>query len=149
MQKRWSTKRIAAFAGTWLVSLFLANVFFRAGVDKFSSDSGWARAFAVWGYPDWFRILIGVLEVAAAALVLLPRMAPIGALLIIAVMLGGLGTHAVFGPLRHMRSELVPLTLGAILLFARRDEWRALLARLRGRNAGLADRNAHSSSMPS
>lgn len=72
----------------------LIMVFARAGLDKFDSTSGWSRAFAHWGYPAWFRVLIGVLEVAAALLLLWPRTAVHGAAIIIVVMLGGVGTHA-------------------------------------------------------
>jgi hypothetical protein len=43
----------------WLFALFLAWVFLRQGIAKFSDSSGWARAFRVWHFPDWFRMLIG------------------------------------------------------------------------------------------
>jgi putative oxidoreductase len=128
-ERRWNARRVAAVAATWLVSLFLAFVFVRAGADKFSDDGGWARAFAVWGFPDWFRVLIGVLEVAAAALVLVPRAAPVGAVLIIVIMLGGMGTHLVHDQARHLRSEVLQIVLATVLLYARRDALAALLRR--------------------
>ena len=45
----------------WALSAMLIMVFLRAGWDKFDSSSGWARAFTFWGYPAWFRLLIGAL----------------------------------------------------------------------------------------
>jgi putative oxidoreductase len=131
-ERRWTVRRVAAVAATWLVSLFLAFVFMRAGVDKFSDDSGWARAFVVWGFPAWFRVLIGALEVAAALLLLVPRAAPVGAILIIVIMLGGMGTHIVHDQARHVRSEVLPIILATAILYARRDALAALLRRRPG-----------------
>lgn len=104
----------------WLIAVFLAYVFFRQGLAKFSSTSGWATAFRVWHYPDWFRVAIGVLEVMAAALVLTPRTAFAGGVLIVAVMLGGMGTHVWWGHPGQVTSEIFPLFLGTILALGRR-----------------------------
>src|SRR3954465_3366331 len=71
--------RIAGFAIVWLVTLFLAFVFVAQGFAKFSDSSGWAAAFRHWGYPDWFRVAIGVAEVGAALVLLVPATAPFGA----------------------------------------------------------------------
>jgi uncharacterized membrane protein YccC len=60
--------------------------------------AGWSVRRGSWlfssDYPIWFRMLIGVLEVAAAARLVWPRTAAFGAAIIILVMLGGMGTHA-------------------------------------------------------
>jgi uncharacterized membrane protein YphA (DoxX/SURF4 family) len=105
----------------WVVSAFLVYVFVQQGLAKFSDSSGWARAFAVWHYPVWFRILIGVIETSAAVLLLTRRTAPIGAALIAVVMLGGMGTHISHGHPRQVTSEVVPLTLSLVVLAGR---WR-------------------------
>jgi hypothetical protein len=100
----------------------LFAVFTRAGVDKFDGSSGWTRAFAVWGYPVWFRMLVGAIELSAAVLILWPRTAAYGAILIVVVMLGGMGTHIVVErrPAR-VTSELGQLTFSSIVLAGR---WR-------------------------
>ena len=119
-------RRIARIAGevaVWVVTAMLVLMFMRAGLAKFSDTSGWARAFETWGLPVWFRILIGVVEVVAAALLILPRTAPYGAMLIVAVMLGGMGTHIAVGQARHMMSEVTPMTFALIVFFARRPQW--------------------------
>ena len=107
----------------WVPALFLAWVFARQGWAKFSDTSDWARAFAFWHFPVWFRILIGVMEVVAAALLLARRTAPIGAGLIAVVMLGGMGTHLYWGQPSQMTSELLPLILALVVLAGR---WRYL-----------------------
>ena len=112
----------------WVLCLQLVLVFARAGWAKFDPSGGWAKAFALWGYPVWFRILIGILEIAAALLLLWPRAAAYGAAIIIAVMLGGMGTH-VFVEHRPSRvtSELVQLVFASIVLSGR---WQARIKRL-------------------
>jgi putative oxidoreductase len=124
-RRRWSARRVLAAAAPWVPAILLALLFARAGLAKFSDQSGWARAFAHWGFPVWFRVLIGALEVGAALLVLVParlapRAAPAGALVIVAVMLGAMATHVVRDGGRHLTSEVVPLVLASLLLYARR-----------------------------
>ena len=112
--------------GTWLPAILLVLIFARQGWAKFSDASGWAVAFRHWGYPDWFRVVIGILELAAVALLLLGRTAAFGALIIIVVMLGAWATHLIFDGGRHMTSEVVPLVLASIVLIVRRRQIRAL-----------------------
>jgi hypothetical protein len=114
--------RIAAEVLMWALTLWLIYVFSRAGLDKFDDASGWARAFRFWGYPVWFRMLIGAIELAAAALLCWPRTAACGALLIVVVMLGGMGTHVVVeGRPGRVTSELGQLVFSSIVLAGR---WR-------------------------
>jgi putative oxidoreductase len=119
-KKRWP--RTAREVLLWALAAMLISVFVRAGLDKFDASSGWARAFTFWGYPVWFRILIGVLEIGAALLLLWPRTAAYGAAIIIVVMLGGMGTH-VFVEHRPsgVTSELLQLIFAAAVLAGR---WR-------------------------
>lgn len=115
----------------WVPALFLAYVFFRQGTAKFSDTSGWARAFVLWHFPVWFRVLIGCLETGAAGLLLTRRTAPIGAAIIAIVMLGGMGTHIYWGHPSQVRSEVVPLVLSLIVFFGRRSHFLAMLGRPR------------------
>jgi len=109
----------------WIPTLFLVWVFVRQGASKFSSTSGWARAFAVWHFPSWFRILIGALEVAASILLLTRRTASLGAAIIVAIMLGAMGTHIYWGRPGQMTSEVLPLALALVVLIGRRRHLRA------------------------
>jgi len=124
MSTRRPMIRVLITIARWLPAILLILIFAPQGWAKFSATSGWGVAFRHWGYPDWFRITIGCLELIACLLLLSGRAAAIGALIIIAVMLGAMGTHVVFDHGRHMTSEVVPLTLALITLFLRRDQLR-------------------------
>lgn len=128
--------KVAKIIGTWLPAILLILIFVRQGWSKFNDTSGWAVAFRHWGYPDWFRITIGILELAAVVLLALGRTAAFGAIIIIVVMLGAWATHLIFDGGRHMTSEVVPLVLASIVLIVRRRQVAAALARFRGVPAG-------------
>ena len=128
----------AKVIGIWIPALLLVAIFAPQGWSKFSDASGWAAAFRGWGYPDWFRVTIGVVELLAVALLLLGRTAAFGALLIICVMLGGMATHLVFDHGRHMTSEVVPLVLASIVLAVRRDQLSGLRRQWTLRRAQVA-----------
>lgn len=127
MQKQTVVK-VAKTIGIWLPAILLVLIFAPQGWSKFFDDSGWARAFRHWGYPDWFRVTIGIMELAAVALLLLGRTAAMGAILIIIVMLGGMATHVIFDGGRHMTSEVVPLVLATTVLVLRRTQLTAMTA---------------------
>ena len=118
--------KVAKVAGMWLPAILLILVFARQGWAKFDNASGWATAFRHWGYPDWFRVLIGILELAAVVLLALGRTAAYGAIIIIVVMLGAWATHLIFDGGRHMTSEVVPLVLASIVLIVRRRSLRSI-----------------------
>lgn len=107
----------------WVFALFLAWVFIRQGYAKFSDTSGWARAFRVWHFPDWFRTAIGVAETSAALLLLTRRTAFAGAAIIIVVMLGAMGTHIRWGQPGQVTSEVLPLVLATIVAIGRRKSF--------------------------
>src|SRR6185369_6186386 len=95
----------------WILAILLFVMFAHAGVMKFDPNGGWTRAFHNWGFPDWFRVAVGVAEVVAALLLLLPRTAKYGAVLIIVLMIGGVGTNLMHGGMRRTPGSLVPLVL--------------------------------------
>ena len=115
-------KTVGRALAIWVPTVLLMLIFLPQGWSKFSDTSGWAVAFRVWGYPTWFRITIGVLETLGALSLLWGRTAMLGAALIIAIMLGGTGTHIVKEHGRHVTSEIVPITLATVVLVMR---WRA------------------------
>lgn len=118
----------AKLVGTWLPAILLVFIFVPQGWSKFDDASGWARAFRLWGYPDWFRVTIGVLELLAAILLIAGRTAALGAIIIILVMLGGMATHLIFEGGRRITSEVVPLVLATIVLVIRRHQLKAMVA---------------------
>jgi uncharacterized membrane protein YphA (DoxX/SURF4 family) len=112
--------KIAKEIATWLITLLLAADYAYVGIGKFLDHNVWTRVFHLAHYPDWFRILIGVVETAAALLLLAPRTAVYGAAMIVVVMIGAVGTLLIM-PIPHWNpaSPLVPMLLAAIVLLAR------------------------------
>ena len=82
----------------WLISLQLAWVFIQYGWPKFDPDGFWTTAFTErWGYGMLFMHFIGVLEVAGAVAILIPRIATYGGITLAVVMLGALITRLIHG----------------------------------------------------
>jgi putative oxidoreductase len=95
-----------------------------AGMAKFQGDA-WQRMFTEWGYPVWFSFVIGGLEVTGAFLILVPRLTSYAAMLLIAVMLGALGTELFVMRQLGPTMPIIHLTILSILLAARwRHRWR-------------------------
>ena len=129
--------KAAKVIGMWIPAILLVLIFVPQGWSKFDDASGWANAFRNWNYPDWFRVTIGVLELGAAILLLYGRTAAFGAIVIIVVMLGGMGTHIVKDNGRHLTCEIVPLTLASVVLVVRRRHIREAFRRM-GERPGTA-----------
>lgn len=96
----------------WVVTVLLAALFVLAGSMKFFSAEA-AEQFAKFGYPGWFLVLIGVIEVAGGLALLVPRLTPIAAAGLAIVMVG-----AVFTVLRHDDAvkALAPLAFLVLLV---------------------------------
>lgn len=97
MDKSKRLRLIGKDVGVWMITLFLFRAFARAGYNKLQEQSGWTAAFAAWGYSVWFRKLVGVAELAGSILILIPRIAAFGAMILFLVMMGAIGTHLRFG----------------------------------------------------
>jgi uncharacterized membrane protein YphA (DoxX/SURF4 family) len=115
------TKHIAKEVVIWILTIALVLQFGNAGIRKFFEFGGWTRMFHNLGLPDWFRILIGVLETAAAVLLALPRTAAYGAALIVPIMLGAIAVVAMHGWTRAFPQPIIALVMATIILVAR---WR-------------------------
>ena len=61
------------------VSRLLAVMFLFAGTTKLLGSERDIGHFAAWGYPDWFRYVIGSAEVVSAILLLIRRVSYFGA----------------------------------------------------------------------
>lgn len=78
----------------WALGLILAMFFLINGWPKIAaSGQGWEAKFESWGYTADFVLLIGILELLGGILVLIPRMAFYGAVLLAAIMAGAVYTH--------------------------------------------------------
>ena len=92
--------------GLWVATGLVTFVFLTASIPKLLLAKVWLFRFIVWGYPKWFVIVIGALELAGAVAILFRRTAFWGAALLSAIMVGAFFTHfkardgiAMFGPI--------------------------------------------------
>ena len=81
---------------TWGLQALLAVAFLSIGFGKFG-DASWERSFVRWGYPAGSHLVVGGIEMAGGALLLVPRLSTYGALMLATVMLGAMATHAMAG----------------------------------------------------
>lgn len=112
--------KIAKEIVLWVITLLLALVCLRSGLMKVTGNVFWIRDFHRWGYPDWFRIVVGIAELSSMALLLLPRFAAYGAAIFALVMLGAIATHATHHEATRLPFNFLLLALSGIIVFARR-----------------------------
>ena len=112
--------RIVKEVVLWIITLFLALVCLRSGWLKVSGNIFWVRDFQRWGYPDGFRLVVGIAELISTALLLVPRLASYGASLFTLVMLGAIFTHYTNNETSRLPFNLLLLTLSLVIAFARR-----------------------------
>ena len=107
--------------GLWVVRGLLALAFVAAGGAKLYGVPMLVEEFQHIGLGQWFRYATGGLEVMGAILLLLPRRAAFGALLLICIMIGAVITHLfVIGG--SPVPAIVLLALNAIVAYAKRDQ---------------------------
>ena len=116
----------------WVLQVLLAAAFLMAGASKLAGAEMMVGQFETIGLGQWFRYLTGGLEVAAAVLLLVPRLSGYGALLLIPIMLGAAGAHLVV----FKNSPAVPLVL---LGLAAMVAWGRLAQVGRGRRSASSD----------
>jgi uncharacterized membrane protein YphA (DoxX/SURF4 family) len=111
----------------WVLQALLALQFVMAGLTKLFGDPAMVEMFANIGIGQWFRYVVGTLEIAGAVGVLIPRVSGLAALGLVCLMIGATLTNLfVLGA-----SPLLPivlLVLGALVAWGRWSETRSLIA---------------------
>lgn len=114
--------------GLWILRLVLTFEFATAGIMKLAGNEQMVAMFGELGAGQWLRYAVGMLEIAGALGVLVPRLCGLAALGLAALMAGAVITNAlVFGV-----SPAVPLALlvvAALVAWFRRSTIQALLQR--------------------
>ncbi|HZA40607.1 MAG TPA: DoxX family protein [Actinomycetota bacterium] len=114
----------------WGLQVVVAGLFLLAGGSKLAGAAAMVALFDAIGVGQWFRYVTGFIEVTGAVALLVPALAPFGALLLALTMVGAITTHLfIVGG-----SPVVPvfLLLGSLaILWARRDQLSGALSRLR------------------
>lgn len=79
---------------TWVLRVVLGLMFLGIGIEKLTGTQGTVPFFAAIGWGQWFRYASGVLDIAGALLILIPRWTSYGAVIITCTV--GLGTYLCF-----------------------------------------------------
>ena len=118
----------------WALSVLMALFFLVAGVPKLLGAQGHVEHFAQRRYPDWFRLVVGTVEVASAILLLVPRVAFLGAAGIAIIMAGATYTHVLRVPEEAGRAPLTVslLALAVLIGYVRRPKPGRLLSSAEG-----------------
>ncbi len=112
--------------GVWIATCLLTIVFLLSGGTKLAGSQMHIDNFLGWGYPDWFRLIVGTIEIVSALLLLWPRSAPYAAAALTVTMVGAVGTHIVAG---ELSMAIVPAILGVLAAWV---GWRRWLVVARG-----------------
>lgn len=83
---------------SWFLAIILFWFFAINGYPKIIGADPVTQEFESWGYSANFALLIGILEITGAILVLIPRTAFWGALLLFLILIGALYTHISYDP---------------------------------------------------
>jgi uncharacterized membrane protein YphA (DoxX/SURF4 family) len=105
---------------TGLLTLFLFGIFMCAGFAKLLSAADMVAEFQRFGYSNSFRLLVGLGEVVAAGLLLVPRATASSAWFLVCIMFGATWTYLT---LHEYGAALVPVGIGLLcsgLAFLRR-----------------------------
>ena len=103
-----NVKRIAV----WVLTALLGLEFCLAGLTKFRVSSAWPRMFSQWGFPPWFRPVVGVTEILCGLALFVASARPSACAVLFCIMAGAAATHWVHGETRRL---FLPLVLCALL----------------------------------
>ena len=104
--------------GLWVLQAFTAAAFLMAGSTTLSGYPMMVETFEKVGVGQWFRYVTGAIEIGSAILLLIPRLTPVGAALLVCTMAGAVLSHLfVIGG--SPVAALVLLCFAAIILWGR------------------------------
>jgi putative oxidoreductase len=112
------------------LSLVLGVLFLMSGGSKILGSQMHIESFARWGYPQWFRVVTGLVEASGALLVIASaRTRFYGAALLVGTMAGAALTHLRFNELGALPVPIVLFAWAALVAWTYRPEFvRKLLA---------------------
>ena len=108
---------MARNVAAWVLSILLALAFLVAALGKLTGAA--LPLFENWGYPAWFATLIGVLELAGAVGLLIPKLARAAILGLVLLMLGAAYTHIAAGEGMQVLRPLIFMVALALVWFLR------------------------------
>ncbi len=115
---------------TKALSAVLALIFLASGGAKLAGLEFEIAAFERWGYPMWFMVFIGVVEVIGGIGLLLPRLSALAGAALSAMMIGAMGTHVLHAEWGMLVAAAVIFTMSVARAYLGRHEIAALALRL-------------------
>lgn len=98
-------------------------MFIMAGAAKLMGSEELWQQFVAFGYPYWFFIATGVIEILAALLLWSVHTRILGAALVIATMLGALYSNITVGASQFYVVNISIALLAAVIIWLNRDKW--------------------------
>lgn len=107
----------------WVITVLLAVWMVAAASGKLMGNEEVAAMFANAQLPDWFMPVTGVLEVAGAIGLFIPKLRRLAAMCLIGLMCGALYTHFKVGdPFTSYIGALAVIGLASLLLWRHYDD---------------------------
>ena len=116
-----AAKEHAVTEMVWAFQILAAAQFFLTGLDKLSDAPVMVQLFAAVGFGQWLRYVTGTIEIVSAVLLLMPRVAAIGAALLATTMIGALVAHFTVLPFSPVK-PIILLLMMSIVFWVRRRE---------------------------
>ncbi|MCG8337747.1 MAG: DoxX family protein [Proteobacteria bacterium] len=116
----------------WVISVLLTLAFFMAGGAKITGAEQIVQNFEKWGFPFFFLYVVGGSEILFAIGLWVPRLNGLSALGLVALMIGAVGTHVVFGEFNQLAPATILGILSAVVFWIRYPATRELYLRIRG-----------------
>jgi putative oxidoreductase len=105
-------------ATLWVLQILLALAYLSFGYSKLVDAPAAAEIFDKVGWGDWFQYVVGVLEIAVAIPLLIPRYARRGAIALIALAVVAIGVHAAIGDPNGL-VFVVPIVMASVVVWGR------------------------------
>ncbi|ACQ82341.1 DoxX family protein [Beutenbergia cavernae DSM 12333] len=114
-------RRLFTVLLVWMVVSFTVGAITKFYPGETFFGAPYSVKFVEWGYPSWFRFVVGGGELVAAAMLISPRSRFLGALLLVVITAGAVVTHWVNGdPVGESASAHVHLVLSLLVAWVAR-----------------------------
>lgn len=118
--QRHSPQRKRWHVALWTLQILIAALYVSFGMSMLTGAEEAVVIFDRIGWGDWFRYLIGALNVVFAIGLLIPRLSRAAAVGLIGIILVAIVSHAAIGDANGL-VFLVPLALVGVIVWGRRN----------------------------
>ncbi|OXM82591.1 DoxX family protein [Paenibacillus rigui] len=112
-------KKILVALG-YLILAAVAALFIMQGFSKVTGADQAVASFEKYGYAIWFRVLLGMGEIAAAVALFVPRVSRYAAGLLAIIMIGAIVTHLMNGEASYAGLPIGLLIITAVTVVIRK-----------------------------